>query len=147
MDDLAKYGATCNPLVVGIRALGANKLVAKSIIFERELTPDEILVDKQYHDYTDAEKIAALEHSPKYVTRSRQIRTLEECGYSKPLAEYIVYRSKNYDLAYALGSQPELDMTVKVLLIFDRSDRITVPAGDIYPKDLYAQAIGYGRGL
>lgn len=125
VNDLAKYGNTYGGLLAGSR----DKLVAKSIIFERELTPDEILTDKKYSDYTEEEKLAVLEHGARYVEGERKITKLMEVGYTRELSDYIVNALHKDHLAYALGTQPEINMNVKICLIFDTADRIMIDTG------------------
>lgn len=137
--DLGSYGRSVSG---GIFAISRNKLVAKSIVLERELTPDEILTDEKYSDYTEEEKLATLEHGPRYVELERKIVALVGLGYTRPLSEYIVCSAHKYELAYALGSQPELGMTVKILLIFDKPEHIRIDAETIpWPKDDYLARI------
>lgn len=139
VNDLTSYGKS---VPSGLFAFSRDKLAAKSIVFERELTPDEILTDEKYSDYTEEEKLATLEHGPRYVELERKIVALVGLGYTRPLSEYIVCSAYKYELAYALGSQPELNMNVKICLIFDKANQIMIDTGSMkWPKDDYLSRI------
>ena len=95
-----------------------DKLVAKSIVFERELTPDEILKDHDNLDaWTDNYKILALKTTIDHARDEMRVIELTNMGYSETFARHVVV-SKRYDIAKAVGSQPDLSMDMKCWLIF-----------------------------
>lgn len=100
-----------------------SKLAAKSIEFIEELTPDEILKSYVTGDWTDEDKQEAIQHGIDYVKnkhvaleQEKNVQTLVELGYSEPFASWLVSDDK-YGVAFAVGSQPELSMDMKVLAI------------------------------
>ncbi len=93
-----------------------NKLVARSIIFEEELTANDILPDEAA-TWSDENKMLALEKSVAFVLDKINIDKLVELGYSKPFAKYIINNGK-YETAKAVGSQPDLSMDMKCMIIF-----------------------------
>lgn len=101
------------------------KLVAKSIEFVRELTPDEIFYG--YSDsprtnefghtartWSDEHKRLALEIGVENVNLMICREKLLACGYSEGFVEYLI-AAQMTDMALALGSQTDLSMDVKVL--------------------------------
>lgn len=93
------------------------KLVAKSIIFTRELTVDEIVAHYSVDDWSEEDKKRIVELGIDEARRYVQIRDLTGFGYSETFARMIVEYSK-YDIAKAVGSQPDLSMDMKCWLIF-----------------------------
>lgn len=104
-----------------------DKLTAKSIEFIRELTVDEIFANTYGKDWSEEDKKLALEQGMDHVydlieQREREIKQqkqqdeLVELGYSRPFAAYIV-KNGYYDEAYAVGTQSDLSMDMKVLAI------------------------------
>lgn len=97
---------------------GYRKLVAAQITFLEELTPDDILKDfTDISEWTDDDKKMAMNFG---VVETRQIverRMLVSLGYVEPLADYIV-SSGRYTIAKAVGSQTDLSMDMKCLIIF-----------------------------
>ena len=93
------------------------KLAAKSIIFESELTADEILKGTMVNNLPDKYKQIAIEDSICQAITSYQTDTLIEDGYSLPFVYYMVKNNK-FEIAHALGSQKDLSMDMKVLGIF-----------------------------
>lgn len=93
-----------------------DKLVAKSIIFQSELTIDEIFADTAIKDWPMHYKQMAIDSSIEIATNEYHINILLEDGYSKPFAAHIVKADK-FDIAHAIGSQPDLSMDMKVLTI------------------------------
>lgn len=91
-----------------------NKLVAKSIIFQSELTIDEIFADTEMKDWPMQYKQIAIELGEYSAEENYHIDTLVEDGYSKPFAAHIVKADK-FDIAHAFGSQKDLSMDMKVL--------------------------------
>lgn len=93
-----------------------NKLVAKSIIFTSELTYDEILTDTDAQGLPKDYQKIAIDVSIGVAVESYQINTLIEEGYSVPFAKYIIGADR-FDIAHAVGSQKDLSMDMKVLVI------------------------------
>lgn len=112
--DYARYGKSNSPhdYILWNPSM-ANKLAARSIIFMRELTRDEVLTERihlnELKTWTDEDKDICMLIGFDAVHAKRRTRTLTELGYSEPLADFIVKTNK-YDLAFALGSQPNLTM-------------------------------------
>ena len=95
-----------------------NKLVAKKIILERELTPDEIFFEDKYADWTDDEKKLALKEGVRAVYNNRTAVKLVEAGYSETFAKYISESASSMiKKALAVASQPGLSMDMKVFAI------------------------------
>lgn len=100
----------------GIRYV--NKLVAKAIVFESELTPDEILKDRIGGDgWTDEYKRLALELSIDDAIEHMEIDSLVQLGFSRTFAQLIISGDK-YETAISVASQPDLSMDMKCWLIF-----------------------------
>lgn len=95
-----------------------DKLAAKSIIFTRELTVDEILkgTNVDFSDWTEEEKAMAIESGVEAPKNARQAKQLVELGYSEAFAKWII-KSGNFDSAYAVGQQKDLSMDMKVAAI------------------------------
>ena len=93
-----------------------NKLVAAEIEFLEELTVDEILSNTRAKNWSDEYKKLALEIGIDAVETKMQITELTELGYCLPFATYILSKKK-YAVAKAVGSQPELSMDMRALLI------------------------------
>lgn len=95
-----------------------DKLVSKSIVFERELTVDEILEPVvEAEEFSDEQKSLAIEVGVGPVYKIMRTNKLVECGYSLPFAAYIESNGL-YDDAIAVGSQPDLSMDMKCMIIF-----------------------------
>ena len=97
-----------------------DKLVARSIILERELTPDEIL---EYHinvnAWSEEYKRLALSVSIDFAHKHIQTDELVELGYSKTFALLVVNADESkYETAKAVASQPGLSMDMKCWMIF-----------------------------
>lgn len=118
--DKERYGSlpTMDVVATQIYAITYNKLVAKSIIFESELTVDQILnvteargLPKEYQE------LAIMKGVDEAVQKYRE-DTLVHDGYSRPFASYI---SNNglFNVAHTVGSQTNLSMDVKVLCIMN----------------------------
>lgn len=97
-----------------------DKLVAKSIIFTRELTMDEIFTQYSHlcKDWSDDDKRTALEIGVKAAEGLIKLRKLTSVGYSETFAKAII-ECKKFDIAYAVGSQEDLSMDMKVWTIFN----------------------------
>lgn len=93
-----------------------NKMAAAEIEFLEELTVDEILSNTIAKDWDDKYKKLAIELGIDGAKRTRQIDILTGYGYSLPFASYLI-DNKKYSVAEAVGSQPDLSMDMKVLMI------------------------------
>lgn len=113
-------GSMCDPGVYwGYGSIAINdKLAAKSIIFTRELTVNEVLEcsGADFSDWTEAEKTMAMEEGISVVTTKRKVSKLVELGYSEAFAKWIINRGYFAD-AYAVGQQKDLSMDMKVAAI------------------------------
>lgn len=95
-----------------------DKLVARSIVFERELTPDEILGgDDDINKWDEKYKLLALEYSISWASKRMNVDELVTMGYSEAFAQCII-DAKKYTIAKAVASQPDLSMDMKCWLIF-----------------------------
>lgn len=92
------------------------KLVAKSIIFESELTPDEVLNHTEGKDLPEKYKKLAMEKSLTEALARYQLNTLVEDGYSAAFAGYVVKKDK-FDAAHAVAAMSDLSLDMKVLFI------------------------------
>lgn len=93
-----------------------NKLVAAEIEFLEELTMDKILSNTRAVDWEPKYKEMAIELGLDVVDNTRKIDTLTGYGYSLPFASYLIAHKK-YDIAKAVGSQSDLSMDMKCLMI------------------------------
>lgn len=102
-----------------------DKLTSKSIVFLRELTPDEVfgpLGDNfDGNVWTSEDKKLAMEHNIDYVRNIYKARILVDLGYSEAFAKYIVDEGK-FKAAAAAGSQEGLSMDMKVAFILREDD-------------------------
>ena len=105
------------------RLCGHNdKLAAKSIIFTRELTVDEILDGFKLDEWTDEQKKLVLKIGYKGAVNTVNAIELVKLGYSEPFAKMIV-DSGYFNLAYSVGSQSDLSMDMKAWIIFNANSR------------------------
>lgn len=95
-----------------------NKLAAKSIEIVRELTADEILERWGGNEWDDKYKQLALSANIKTATNTMNIDDLTDLGYSLPFAQWLV-NNKKYEVAKAVGSQTDLSMDMKCLMIMN----------------------------
>lgn len=95
-----------------------DKLVSKSILFTRELTPTEVFEVTEHADWTEDEKKEAMVTSIDKVNGARKIKTLVGLGYSEPFATYVINRNY-YDKAVAVSSQTDLSMDMKIVAILE----------------------------
>ena len=107
----------------------SGKLVAKAIIFTRELDVNEILEaalttirpwergSLRFDRWTDDHKKLALEAGLGKAFEEFQIDDLETYGYSRPFAVHIIQIGA-YDVASAVGSQKDLSMDMKAMYIY-----------------------------
>jgi hypothetical protein len=97
-----------------------DKLVAKSIIFTRELTVDEILEPTCAKNWADEYKQLAMEIGLSAASLQRKVDILTKLGYSETFARAISgSNNKVFEIAEAVGSQPDLSMDMKVWTIFN----------------------------
>lgn len=119
--DFELYGKRHNGYVFLSRRI--DKLVAKSIEFVSELTVDEICeaaFDKDVlKHFTKNDKKKVIELGKNEVLTDIACRKLVKLGYSKMFAHYIVKHNK-FETAYAVGTQEDLSMDMKCLLIFNK---------------------------
>lgn len=97
-----------------------DKYVAKSIIFERELTKEEILAGTEAEHWAEEYQTAALEFGIGTAKRRMQIARLVDLGYSAPLALLLCDRDLG-GIAEAVGQQEGLSIDMKIFTIFELS--------------------------
>lgn len=95
-----------------------DKLVSKSILFTRELTPDEIFEATEYSNWTEEQKREAMQTDIDTVQANIKAKTLVDLGYSEPFAKYVINRNY-YDKAVAVSSQTDLSMDMKIVAILE----------------------------
>ena len=93
-----------------------DKLAAKSIVFTRELTVDEILKDTEAAEWPEEYKRMAIEEDMIDARRAMQAKELTTLGYSEAFAQYIAQQG-SYEDAKKVASQKDLSMDMKVLCI------------------------------
>lgn len=111
--DLNAYGTYQND---GWFTNRRDKLVSQSIEFIRELTPEEVFQDTEWAHWSEEYKKMAMETNPGKVMDIIKTDELIKLGYSRPFATYIVKEGR-YETAKAVGSQPDLSMDMKALMI------------------------------
>lgn len=94
----------------------SRKLAAKSIILTEEVPVDEILKNTLAEKLPDKFKMMAIDKNLDAAIATYQVDTLIADGYSEAFAAYIC-SIKKFDIARAVGSQKDLSMDVKVLMI------------------------------
>lgn len=108
---------------------GYNKLVSKSIIFVRELTVDEILAHYNgISDWSDDDKRIIIDSGISKARLTVNVRKLVEVGYSETFAKTIA-RDDKFDIAYAVGTQEDLSMDMKVWIIYNHEDKKVIKVG------------------
>ena len=95
-----------------------DKLAAKSIEIVRELTMDEILEPLGYDEWAEGYKKMALAIGIKATFSAMHVDKLLELGYSLPFAQWLDNNNK-YEVAKAVGSQTDLSMDMKCLMIMN----------------------------
>lgn len=95
----------------------SNKLASKSIEFIEELDMDTILAGTFVSSWDEKYKKHAIVTSLSEARVLKQLDDLISLGYSDAFAWYCT-RYEKYEIAYAVGSQPDLSMDVKVMTIF-----------------------------
>lgn len=119
-DDVARYNNRG-------RLNRRDKLVAKSIEFISECSIDEIfsaaLPEAELKErWTDEDKIAALTIGIREASKIIATRTLVAIGYSTLFAAFLVDNGM-FQMAEAVGSQPDLSIDTKVWLIMTSLNR------------------------
>lgn len=160
--DYAEYGVdnTWNPFMAN--ATYRNKLVAKSIIFQTELTPDEILrefarnsggrrgrlTEADLDTWSDDLKKVAIDVCINEAMFIMRVGKLVELGYSSPFA-HLIAREGGYELAVAVGSQPDMSMDMKALYILEglRSDRSRRDSMGINAAQMSAYVSSLGKSI
>lgn len=124
--DVAEYGKV-DPDSTG----DYTKLAAKAIVFEHELTVEELYdyyvqcrpamrYTMRYTIINSVEDMRmAMEHGCKYVKNYHDAQELLQYGYSQEMAMYITKSSRAVrSLAIALGSQTDISMDTRVAILF-----------------------------
>jgi hypothetical protein len=93
-----------------------NKIAAKSIVFVRELTNDEVFKGTDAENWSEEDMNIARAHGIQHVKDLRNTKKLVALGYSEAFAEYIVGEG-HFQAAYAAGTQTDLSMDMKVAYI------------------------------
>lgn len=97
-----------------------DKMSAKSIIFTRELTTEEIfkhIIDEPYvANWTYEQKCKAREVGIRVYRDIIKAEELAKLGYSETFATWVVKKG-GYTIAKTMGSMPDVSMDVKVLTI------------------------------
>lgn len=97
----------------------SDKMVAKSIVFTRELTIEEIFdarYDNQYKDWTSEQKEMARQTNIYTVENSIKTKKLVDLGYSEAFAAFAVEKGA-YEIAETMGMMSDVSMDVKVLTV------------------------------
>lgn len=120
--DYEDMKANMSPSLTCVAWLGksTDKIVAKSIIFLRELSVDEVfnaLDGDGYKDWTEVDKKEAMMIGTRKVRERINTKKLIDLGYNEIFAAYLVDNCK-FDVAYAVANQPGLSMEMKCLAIF-----------------------------
>lgn len=93
-----------------------DKLAAKSIVFVRELTNDEVLKGTDAENWSEEDKNTARIQGAQFVKDRKNTARLITLGYSEAFAKYIV-DNDHFQAAYAAGMQEGLSMDMKVAYI------------------------------
>lgn len=106
-----------------------DKLAAKSIIFTKELSVEEIFeaykeVSTTCNNWTMEQKKQAIEVGVRTVEEEISILELVDLGYAKEMACYIVGILDKRGLATCLAKQPGLSMDTKIDILFRDSGRV-----------------------
>ena len=96
----------------------ADKYAAKSIEIIAELTRDELLEDFGADKWAKKYKDMFFDIGYKATVRTMSLDELMDYGYSLPFANYLIDTGK-LKVARAVGSQPDLSMDMKVLMIMN----------------------------
>lgn len=98
-----------------------DKLVAKSIIFERELTLDELIRATKFKDCEDEEfKKQIRENGVRWAQAELKVRELVGIGYCREMAEYCAdSHPERFALARALGNQDNVSWETRFKILFN----------------------------
>lgn len=107
------YAGSLSPVPV------TDKLAAKSIEIVRELTIDEILEHTDAKDWDTHYKELAIAVGLNSAQSIMYTDELTVLGYSLPFAQWLSKNTK-YEIAKAVGSQTDLSMDMKCLMIMNR---------------------------
>lgn len=116
--DRDEYGYTPRKYNYNYPISKRDKLAAAVIEFIEELNIDEVLSHTEASDWPDEYKKMAIEHSIRYAYRTMDMNDLVDLGYSAAFADYIIDLDKAH-IAKMVGSQPDLSMDMKVLMIIN----------------------------
>lgn len=94
-----------------------DKLVAKSIVLFRELTPEEIFEHVKHDNFTVEEMELALKTSMAEVYKKRSAVELIALGFSEPVTRWLIENDKE-DFAKTIMSQEGVSLDTKMLIIF-----------------------------
>ena len=115
-------------LLASMRSGADSKIAAKSIEFVRELSINEIFACTHYCRWSKKDKELAIERGTSFVEsritqrkRDREARELTKLGYSRPFSEWLV-KNKKDEIAKIVGSQQDLSMDMKVLIILQDNE-------------------------
>jgi hypothetical protein len=100
-------------------SLNRDKLTSKQLVPLYELTPDEVFSVTDHKDWSLEDKLFAMQNGIKAIDLRNQVKDLIQLGYSKTFAYYIATKTENYELAKAIGSQKDLSMDMKALMILE----------------------------
>lgn len=97
------------------------KLAAKSIMFVRELSVEEIFEGCVESSWTIEDKQKALEIGVSRVVELKMVEKLQSYGYSELFSQLLVRENcRVVETAIAVGSQSDLSMDMKVFCIFEK---------------------------
>ena len=114
-EDYDSYGNHVFDMVRG-RVEVNDKLVAKSIVFERELTTDEIVAVTKFKDEDAEFKEAVRVEGIRWGYHEREIRKLVAVRYCREMAELVTDRGINC-LAIALAKQEGISWDTRITLL------------------------------
>lgn len=103
-------------------AYKSDKLTSKSIIFESELTPHEVLTAKgvDLKHWTEDYEAKAMTMGITPIRRMIEVERLTQIGYSQAFAGYCA-NNDLYDIA-RIAAEEDISMDMKVLLILSERD-------------------------
>lgn len=115
----------------------SDKLVAKSILLVSEVSVEEIFdaypCPDDIKNWSLEDKEIALHSSMSKVHHRHRVTDLIDVGYSAPFAEFLLDIDM-YTMAYALGTQKDLSMDIKVSFIMDALKERRVDRHMRYPR-------------
>ena len=108
--------------------IARNKLAAKSIFINRELTIEEIvdgciqnanMQDADLKSWSIEDWKMAIKFGVSVVRHRHIVKRLVDLGYSETFSEFIAQRGRAVNIAEAVASQPGVSMDVKVFTIMN----------------------------